>query len=335
MIEGIQPITLRSEQIGALLKLVPAQKTSDSPLGEEVDGKPGRVSHEEVMMLSGKGWLSVETGKPLLTEAGNQALKALLAPKTVATVTLGNPRDMVLSQFYGADGFERDKLVQYAYRENMQEHVITPGLSPEDLSAAMLAHLMLGPRLEAFEFQESFPVKTALVLLGMLDMVQTRYLWGKLHNIVQPDLSFSAQELWTRMTEIWLGEDITWLSALVPFLIPYVDFYVQEEDVGQAVEQLNQRDYVDVLEDGSWQLSDWVIALAEAVSPMYSFGSCGISRIQEHREALHLIFIVGPGTNLVLEVTKAESGEFYIHFTGVNGVELSKLLFRFGLPEQS
>jgi hypothetical protein len=56
--------------------------------------------------------------------------------------------------------------------------------------------------------------------------------------------------------------------------------------------------------------------------------------MEEEVTGFHLAFVVGVGTNLVLEAVPGKDGRTWLQLTAVNGIELSKLLFRIGFPEE-
>ncbi len=131
-----------------------------------------------------------------------------------------------------------------------------------------------------------------------------------------------------------MGDDLMWMSALLPYLFPNLDFTVSEEVIAELLDELAGMGYLDRQNDALYYPNDFVISLADVLVPMLSFGSCAIRQMEEEVTGFHLAFVVGVGTNLVLEAAPGKDGRTWLQLTAVNGIELSKLLFRIGFPEE-
>ncbi len=168
----------------------------------------------------------------------------------------------------------------------------------------------------------------------MLDWIYTLRIAGKLQNDRQVSFVFTSQSLWQRAMEIQMGDDLMWMSALLPYLFSNLDFTVSEEVIAELLDELAGMGYLDRNKEGLYYPNDFVVALADALVPMLSFGSCAIRQMEEEVTGFHLAFVVGVGTNLVLEAAPGKDGRTWLQLTAVNGIELSKLLFRIGVPEE-
>ena len=81
-----------------------------------------------------------------------------------------------------------------------------------------------------------------------------------------------------------------------------------------------------------FQPSEFTLALAEGLLPMVSFGS--FSGVDNNGSGLHLGFIIGLNVNLVVRIDEdTEKNRVQMH--GMNGVQLSRLLFELGLPKKT
>lgn len=150
----------------------------------------------------------------------------------------------------------------------------------------------------------------------------------------QLSFAFTAQDIWQRLMEIQLGDDLMWLSTLLPYLFPALPFAVTEEEISGQLKALCETGYCDPLHNGGFSPNDFLITLADALAPILSFGSCAIRQLDEEGSGFQLAFIVGAGTNLVLEMAPGVEQQNWLQITAVNGIELSKLLYRIGFPQE-
>jgi zinc ribbon protein len=332
---ALQPLNISAQELSQLLLLAGGKPGAVSPLQGLFSEDDASMRIQPGGVLEKSGWLveHADLGLSGLSAAGKAALQALLQPKTNVQLVLGDLQEILITELYSADGFHDDALVIFTERKAENRYVIRPGVSPAQVSDALLAHLMIGPRLEGLEFALTLPSKAALVFCCMLDWIYTLRIAGKLQNDRQVSFAFTSQSLWQRAMEIQLGDDLMWMSALLPYLFSNLDFTVSEEGFAELLDELAGMGYLDRNEEGLYYPNDFVVALADALVPMLSFGSCAIRQLEEEVTGFHLVFVVGVGTNLVLEAAPGKDGRTWLQLTAVNGIELSKLLFRIGVPE--
>ncbi|MCD4671869.1 MAG: zinc ribbon domain-containing protein [Anaerolineaceae bacterium] len=334
---ALQPLNINGQELSQLLLLAGGKPGAVSPLQglfSEDDAamriQPGGVL-EKSDWLDGQG----QQGISSLSVQARLAMRALQHPKTSVQLVLGDLQEILVTEMYSAGGFQDDELVIFTERKAENRYVIRPGVSPGQVSDALLEHLMIGPRLDGLEFALPLPSKAALVFCCVLDWIHTLRLLSKLQNDRQISFAFTPQALWQRAMEIQMGDDLMWLSALLPYLFPNLEFTVSEEKISGLLDELAGMGYLDKRNDDLYYPNDFVISLADALVPMLSFGSCAIRQMEEELTGFHLAFVVGVGTNLVLEAAPGTDGQHWLQLTAVNGIELSKLLFRIGLPEDS
>ena len=323
MTAALQPLQVTKEELSQLLMLIGTQRNESSPLPAEELGDGATMRNQPSAALKESGWLeeNADLGLSSLSAGGKAALQALLQPKTSVQLVLGDLQEILITEMYSADGFHDNELVIFTERKVEERYVIRPGVSPAQVSDALLEHLMVGPRLEGLEFALTLPPKGALVFCCVLDWIYTLRIAGKLQNDRQVSFTFTSQSLWQRAMEIRLGEDLMWMSALLPYLFPNLDFTVSEEVIAELLDELAGMGYLDRQNDDLYYPNDFVIALADALVPMLSFGSCAIRQMEEEVTGFHLAFVVGVGTNLVLEAAPGKDGRTWLQLTAVNGID--------------
>ena len=335
MTAALQPLHVTKEELSQLLMLIGTQRCESSPLPAVSTGNGATRRNQPLTALKESGWLdeNADPGLSGLSAAGKAALLALLQPKTSVQLVLGDLQEILVTEMYSAGGFHDDELVIFTERKTEERYVIRSGVSPGQVSDALLEHLMIGPRLEGLEFAVTLPSQTILVFFCVLDWIYTLRIISKLQNDRQTSFAFTPHALWQRAMEIQMGDDLMWMSALLPYLFPYLQFSVNEEAISELLDELARLGYLDRNQEGLYYPNDLMIALADAVVPMLSFGSCAIRQVEDGDGGFHLAFVVGVGTNLVLEAASGTDGQHWLQLTAVSGIELSKLLFRIGLPE--
>ena len=335
MSKVLQPLKINAQELSQLLLLAGGKPGAASPL-------QGLFSRDEATkriqpggVLAQSGWLeSPGQGVYSLSTDARSVMRALQHPKTSVQLVLGDLQQILVTEMFSADGFRDDELVIFTKRTAEDVYVIRPGISPGQVSDALLEHLMIGPRLEGLAFALTLPSKAALVFCCVLDWIYSLRIAGKLQNDRQVPFAFTAQALWQRAMEIQMGDDLLWMSALLPYLFPNLDFTVSKEMIAELLDELAGMGYLDRQNADLYYPNDFVISLADALVPMLSFGSCAIQQLGEEVTVFHLAFVVGVSTNLVLEAAPGKDRQSWLQLTAVDGIELSKLLFRIGIPEE-
>jgi hypothetical protein len=329
--ETLKELRLTTHQLGQLFSLVDGEPQEDSPLAGDLER--AELSFELAAELQEKNWLVVkQDGKrPELDAEAVQALRALLAPACRAQLMLGSPKELAFTNFYGAAGFDEGALVLYTRRPDEDLHILRAALSPADLSDALLAQLLNGPRLEGLDFELGLDNAELLALLSLLDLIYTRRLRAKLDNDAFPVLTCSAAEIQARFEEIRLGEDLMWLSALLPYMFPYLENNLTDKQWTTAIKSLVEQGLLTPAKKKAFQPSDFTLALSESLLPIISFGSLAVAAADG--SGLHLGFVIGLNANLAVSIDAAR-GARPIRLSGMDGVQLSRLLYELGLPEQ-
>lgn len=329
--ETLKELRLTTHQLGQLFSLVDGEPQEDSPLAGTLER--AELSFELAAELQEKNWLVVkQDGKrPELDAEAVQALRALLAPACRAQLMLGSPKELAFTNFYGAAGFNEGALVLYTRRPDEDLHILRAALSPADLSDALLAQLLNGPRLEGLDFELDLDNAELLALLSLLDLLYTRRLRAKLDNDAFPVLTCSAAEIQARFEEIRLGEDLMWLSALLPYMFPYLENNLTDKQWTAAIKSLVEQGLLTPAKKKTFQPSDFALALSESLLPIISFGSLAVA--EADGSGLHLGFVIGLNANLAVSIDAAR-GARPIRLSGMDGVQLSRLLYELGLPGQ-
>lgn len=329
--ETLKELRLTTHQLGQLFSLVDGEPQEDSPLAGAL--KRAELSFELAAELQEKDWLAVKADgkRPELGAEAVQALRALLAPACRAQLILGSPRELAFTNFYSAAGFNERALVLYTRRPDEDLHILRAGLSPADLSDALLAQLLNGPRLDGLDFELDLDNAELLALLSLLDLIYTRRLRAKLDNDAFPVLTCSVAEVLARFEEIRLGEDLMWLSALLPYMFPYLENSLTDKQWTAAIKNLVEQGLLTPAKKKAFQPSDFTLVLSESLLPIISFGSLAVA--EADGSGLHLGFVIGLNANLAVSIDAAR-GARPIRLSGMDGVQLSRLLYELGLPEQ-
>ena len=312
-----------------LISLHPVERTDSSLLPENL--KPMPVGQKFQEFLLEHRWAVInQEGQLELVTAAKQAVKAIMAPETRVQLVLGSPKEMAITQLFSSGEYAEDSLVIYNFKPEVDVHMIYPGQSPSDVSDALLAQLLNGPHLEGLQFELNLEDRHLLTYLTILDLVYTRQLKARLEGQAFPVLNFTAKDVWARFSEIRMGEDLMWLSALVPYLFPYFPNAMYEKGLEEELKSLGEKGLITPVNGDLYQPSDFSLALSEGLLPMVSFGSCGITG--PRNTGLHLGFIIGLNVNLVIKAEPSDEGN-RVTLVGEDGVQLSRLLFEFGLPK--
>lgn len=331
----LPPLDITREELRQLVMLSGIKPDPSSPLPALPVENDRTVRHVPGGTLQESGWLEQRTGLGVmgLSSQAGAALRALLQPKTSVQLVLGDSQEILVTEMYSADGFRDGQLVIFTERKAEGRYIIRPGISPSQVSDALLEHLMVGPRLDGLEFAVNLPSQAALIFFCVLDRIHTMRIISKLQNDRETSFAFTSHALWQRAMEIQMGDDLMWMSALLPYLFPSLQFSISEEMISGLLDELKGLGYLDRSQEGFYYPNDLMIALADALVPMLSFGSCAIRQMEEGLIGFHLAFVVGVGTNLVLEAVPGADGRHWLQLTAVNGIELSKLLYRIGFPQ--
>lgn len=328
--QSLGALHLTRTQLGQLLSLVRGPSSALSPLP---DVERAKITDTQLIKtLTQQGWFVRKEKDNALWPHLNaiQAIKSLVAPETCIQLILGTPTEMYATQLFSSEGYQDDQLVIYTHQEPEDRFIIYPGLSPAHISDALLAHLFPGPK-EGFVFDLDLGEQLTLGLLTVLDLIMARRLEAKLGSEIYPVLNFSVEQVVTRFNEIRLGEDLMWLSVLIPYLFPYMVQDLQEDQVGALLEQLVQEGLIIRIPSGAYQPSDFTVALSESILPVLGYASLAV--INSEEAGLHVAFMIGPNVNLVVKLL-TENGENRVVMNGMESVFFSRILFDLGLPEQ-
>lgn len=330
--ETLAELRVDSHKLNQLLSLVEGERSDGSPLSNDI--KRVELSFDFGKELQQKGWMEVSGSgeSPAFLNEAQNAVNSLIAPMYQVQILLGSPNEMAITSFYSRAGFEDDALVLYTHRKSEDLHIIKPGISPSDVSDALLVQLLNGPHLEGLAFELELEAENFLSYLCVLDLIYTRRMQGKIQNINFPVLTFTSQDVLKRFNEIRIGEDLLWLSALVPYMFPYVGNSLQEKEINSSLAKLTDEGLLTSGKKKVFQPSEFTLALAEGLLPMVSFGS--FSGVDNNGSGLHLGFIIGLNVNLVVKIGMDKEKK-RVQLNGMNGVQLSRLLFELGLPKKT
>ena len=114
-------------------------------------------------------------------------------------------------------------------------------------------------------------------------------------------------------------------------LFPYLQSSINAKSIKKSLKNLLDNGLITPSEKRTFQPNDFSIALTEGLLPIISFGSCAISTSAE--TGLHIGFVIGLNVNLAIKAT-SEKDVQSIQITGMDGVQLSRLLFELGIPSK-
>jgi hypothetical protein len=323
-------VRLTTHQLAQLLSFSDRRRSQFCPL--PIDLKNETPDQDLIKRLKSFGWItkSGQVSEPVLSELGERVLNTLLSPQTRVQLILGSPTEMISTHLYSSIGYQDEQLTIYTNREVDDLHIIRPQVSPSEISEAILANMLLGSQKGGFSFEFQLSEDLVVGFLTVLDLLYARRLEAKLDGELYPFLNFSDIDLENRFNMTRMGEDLLWLSALVPFLFPYLKPQLYNGKTKVLLDKLATRELLTPVRKGVFQPSDFTLALSEALIPLISFASIAIT--DQENSGLHLGFFVGPNANAVFRFS-SQNGENLVEMTGMNGIQFSRLLFEIGLPE--
>jgi len=330
LVKAIQPISVNTSELEMLLTLVDIEITERSPVQDFSKGT--EIDEEFFTKLNGAGWMAADASleKPLLATSAIEAMKSLTSPITLVQLILGSPKELAITNLYSWEGYKDGTLVLFHRQSEADEHTIHPGQSPSDVSDALLAHLLTGPHLEGLSFDLELEKEDYLVFLAILDLVYTRQLQAKLEGDSFPVVSFKPVDVQKRFDEIRAGEDLLWASVLVPFLVPYLPAKLAAKKWKSSVQKLADEGLLTPAGKNIFQPSEFTLSLADGLLPVINFGSCAID--SGGGTGMHTAYLIGLNVNLVIHVVE-EGDRMKINLTGMDGTQLSRLLFEIGLEK--
>lgn len=327
----LKRLILSNDQLGQLISLSDTRLSSQSPINDSISPLP--ASQELMEILRQNGWVE-SSGKRENQNLNNQAqfaLESILSPKISVQLVLGSSEELAITDLFSADGFQREKLVIYTFRESEGIHLIDPGHSPADISDALLAQLISGPRLEGMIFDLDLKEDQLMSYLLVIDLIYSRLLQAKLDAETFPELNFNDEDCWNRFSSNRLGEDLLWCSILIPYLFPHIGQSFTQNRLTATLPALAEDGLITEVSKKVYQPSEFTLALSEGLLPVVNFGSCAIRT--DDSQGLHVGFVIGMNVNLAVRI-KPEKDENHIQFTGLECGQLSVLLFEIGLPEK-
>ena len=324
-------LKLSSEKMAQLLSLADPERAVDSPIPDTIVPTPAQRALIDELIVN--KWAEGEGGEgtPVLNTSAQDALSALLAPKTRVQLTLGSIKELIMTDLYSSSGFFDGALVAYTFHEDGDLHVISPGQSPSDVSDALLSQLMNGPYLEGLNFELQLDEASLLVYLAVLDLIYARQLEAKLQADNYAVLNFSAEDVWQLFARLRIGEDLFWSSVLIPVLFPYLMQPFTEKNFRKNFAALVEEGLLSPMEKDHYQPTDFTEGLAGGLLPMISFASCVVTNTEG--EGMHMGFVIGLNVNLVVQAFPVDGKNVFV-LMGMDGVRLSRLLFEIGLPEE-
>ena len=328
---GRGTVQLTTHQLAQFLSFENRGRNQFSPLPTDIKSEsPGQDFLE---MMASYGWItsSGQASEPVLSSLAEQVLISLSSPQTRVQLILGSPTELASTQLFSASGFQDEQLTIYTFREAEDLHVIRPQVSPSDLSDALLANLLLGPHKGGFSFELQLSDDLLVGYLTILDLLYSRRLEAKLDGELYPELNFTDKDLEKRFTAIRMGEDLLWMSALVPYLFPNLNPQLYNGKTSVLLEKITSQALLTPVKKGVFQPSDFTLALSEAIVPIINFASVGI--VDQKYSGLYLAFFIGSNANVVLKFSASDDGNM-AEITGMDGIQLSRLLYEIGLPEK-
>jgi hypothetical protein len=330
-LDGQETVQLSSRQLGQLLSLTNKSKNQWCPL--PMVQKAETPDKDFLEMMARIGWISTldQASEPVLSALAEQVLNSLLSPQTRVQLILGSLTELASTNLYSTKGYQDDQLTIYTFREDEDLHIIRQQLSPSDVSDALLASLLLGPHKEGFSFEVQLSDDVLVGYLAILDLLYARRLEAKLDGELYPQLNFTDKDLEKRFAEIRMGEDLLWLSVLVPYLFPYLDPQLHNGKTQALLDKIASQELLTPVRKGVYQPSDFTLALSEALIPLISYASIAIT--DPENSGLYLGFFIGPNTNVVMRFSTSDNGNL-VEIKGMDGIKLSRLLYEIGLPEK-
>jgi len=329
-----EPIALTGVQMKSILALAGLTPGDESPLSDL--GRPAggaRLGRDDVRMLREHGWL--EEGDPArLTAEARAALEALCYPTVSASLLVGTRESMATTRAYSARGFSKGALVSYAADPERDEYWLLLGQSPASLADALTAQVVLGPLDEPVDFQAALEPVEFVTLLCILDWRMHALLAATLDRELNPDVRFTVRAVWEMLVEGRTAFDLAWQVTLFTYLLPFLDYELDERTIETALQSLQERHLVSRTDDSRYAISDPLLELGDALLPVVSYAALHIEEQDESGgvSSTHLVFLRGSAAILVVQPVVDERGRRVLVIDSVDGVELAEMLFELGLP---
>ncbi len=329
-----QAITLTGAQLRGLLALSGLSPGEGSPLASlDIAGVLDGLTTEDWQTLRGMGW--IDGGEPArLTGTAQSALEALCRPNAVASALLGTRETAMTAAMYAARGVDEDALVSFLADPDEDAYIIGPGQSPSTLVDAVAAQVFAEPLGEAILFNAALPPVAFVTMLGILEWRLHTQLQAMLDREPAPVPALTAQAIWEVLAEGRMANDLAWPVALFTYLLPFLDFELDEGAIQSALAGLETEGLVSRAEDGRYTVSSSLLDLADALLPVVSYAALHVD-VQDQTGAVngtHLAFLRGGAALLMVQPVVDENGERVMALDSLEAERFAEIIFELGLP---
>jgi hypothetical protein len=333
-----------AQQLRWLLGIAALQPGGASPLKEvAANGVAPALAAGEIALLVEGGWLE-ESATPRLTKAAAAGLQALCQPRLAISLVMGM-RDTISSmELYSARGLSEGSLVSYAAGRDGDAYRLLPGLSPSLLADMLTGQLLPSGLRQTLPFRATVTPPAMVALLGILDWRLRCVLQSTLDRDPLPDVRFSLRDMRDLIVEGRMATDLAWPVTLFSYLLPALDFGLDDQALQEAVHGLQSSGLVHAGDDGRYAISDPLLELCHALLPVVSFAALHVAAAAPEApvkdgkttgEATHLAFVRGQYAILMAQPVVDEQGQRLVNLDCLEEAELASILFELGLPGQT
>jgi len=329
-------LNLTENQLKSLLsisKLIPGEF---SPLVGLVNtDEKMEPSNDDLQILTDYGLLT-KNEPPSLPPEVYSGLRTLCDPSITISLLLGTPETLVTTYSYSARGFEDNAFVSFVQDPETRLFQLFIGQSPADIADLLTEQVIIGPVRDNVQFQAILIPEEYVILTCIQDHYQQLLVETTLDREMNREIWFNQRDLWEILVEGRISFDLNWQVTSSTYLLPFLDFELDEELISKSLDQLTERDLLIKSESGYYSLSDDLVQLLDYFLPVISFAAINFEVIKgpDELSLTHMVFLRGNSVNMIVQPVVDEEKRNEISIFTASGVQLAALLFEMGLQDQ-
>jgi hypothetical protein len=333
---------MSERQLSGLLGALQLGATAGSPLAA-VRPRAPRITPTQRDTLIRVGWMDA---KGRMTDAAVSALWAVLQPQVRIELVLGTPDTLLSTALYagGSEGaapqLDGIRLVLLNVDERGSEPIyrFQTGLSLDLIADRLRDQLMVGPLTAPTSLRADLTPGGSVALLGALDARLHALLAARLDREPDPAAVVSPAAVWETIVEGRAARDLTWAVTLFSMLMPFLPWTPERPQVVAGLEEMAAARLLSAREDGRYNFGRELLALADALYPIVTFGCVYVTRWAQGEDAGGRA-LTGPGERVValvrgrsavlmVQLDGWEDGEARVAVDVLSDVEVAELLFQ-------
>jgi hypothetical protein len=263
-------------------------------------------------------------------------METISNPSIIVSLILGTPVTLVTTYSYSADGFKDNAFVSFVQDPETKLYQLFIGQSPSDVANLVTEQVIIGPVRDNIQFQVDLSSAEYVVLTCIQDHYQHLQLESTLDREFNQEVWFNRNDLWQILVEGRISFDLNWQVTSSTYLLPFLDYELNEEEISQSLDQLTERGLLIRSEKEYYSPSDDLLLFFDYFLPVISFAAINYQVIKKEDElsVTHMVFIRGNSVNLIIQPVIDKDGKDNISIFTAGGTELAALLFELGLQDQ-